>query len=88
MPDMKKIYILLDDDPAGGYYAAQDWLPDMSLERSTIREVRSVDMPQATWDFILLEGGAPVDEMPDGSTSNDSTWLTWWPDGKTIWSRS
>lgn len=83
-----KIYILMDDDPHGGYYAGQDWLPDMTLERASIREVREVDMTQETWDFILLQGGAPVDTMPDGSSSNDSTWLQWWPEGRVIWSRS
>lgn len=85
-----QIFILMDDKPYGGYFAAQEWMPDMSLERPSIREVRSVDMPKETWDFILLEGGAPVDEMPDGSTSNDSTWLPWWtsPEAATVWTRS
>lgn len=82
------IYILMDDDPSGGYFAGQDWLPDMSLERNTIREVRKVDMPQETWDFIIHDGGAPVDIMPDGTTSNDTTWLPWWLEGEVIWSRS
>jgi hypothetical protein len=84
MPEeMQDIWILMDDDPSGGYYAGQDWQPDLSLERNTIREVRVVSMPKATWNFLLNEGGMPLDQ--DGS--NDSTWLEWWPQGRTVWSR-
>lgn len=81
------IFILMDNDPHGGYYAGQDWLPNMEWERNTIREVRRVDMPEETWEFII-NGNAPVDTMYDGSESNDSTWLPWWLEGEVVWSRS
>lgn len=81
--DSQDIWILLDENPSGGYYAAQDWQPDLSLERNTIREVRVVSIPRETWDFMLNQGGLPLD--PDGS--NDTTWLEWWPQARTVWSR-
>lgn len=81
------IYILMDDDPNGGYFAGQDWLPNMEWERASIREVRAVDMPEETWEFII-NGGAPLDTMRDQTTSHDSTWLPWWLDGRVVWSRS
>lgn len=73
----------MDDEPYGGYFAGQNWAPNMSWERKTIREVRVVDMPEEIWDFII-NGGAPLDE----DESNDSTWLPWWQEGTIVWSRS
>ena len=81
------VWILRDDDPYGGFYAAQARPFDPREERKSIAEVRVVSMPEETWDFLLSQGGAPVDTMPDGSTSNDSTWLPWYQAGHTIWSR-
>lgn len=80
-----KLWILMDDEPYGGYFCGQSWKPNMQEERATIREVRVVeDFPDDIWDFILNQGGAPLDE--DGS--NDSTWLPWWKEAETVWSRS
>ena len=77
------LYILKDDDPQGGYFAAQEFKPDMRVERKSICEVRMVpDFPEDVWKFAL-QGKLPVD--PD--ISNDSTWIRWWPDGETIWVR-
>jgi hypothetical protein len=81
-----KLWILLDDEPYGGYFAAQDWAPNMAHERSTIREVRLVeDFPDDVWNWFMNEGGTlPLDD--DGS--NDSTWRAWWADGVPVWSRT
>lgn len=77
------IYLLLDEDPDGGYYAAQDRKPDMRIERRSIVEVREVDVLDSLWE-MTLRGELPV----DADHSNDSTWVDYWPQGKTVWSRS
>lgn len=78
-----RIYLLRDDDPRGGYFCAQSFKPDMSMERPSINEVRVVEnFPADIWD-MTLKGGLPVDE----DYSNDSTWLPWWAEAETIWTR-
>lgn len=77
------IYLEHDTEPLGGFLSAQDHRPDIARLRSTVDEIREVhDFPADVWRFVL-EGGLPVDS--DGS--NDSTWIEWWYDGETIWSR-
>jgi hypothetical protein len=78
-----RIYLLRDEDPRGGYLCAQNFKPDMSSERLSINEVRVVNnFPEDVWDMVL-KGGLPIDE----DFSNDSTWLPWWAEAETIWTR-
>lgn len=83
MADTVLVYILKDDEPAGGYFAAQTMKPDMTSERRSVAEVRAVEMPQDVWEFAL-EGGLPVDV----DYSNDSTWIEWWPEAEPVWTRA
>lgn len=76
------IYILKNDDGDGGYYCAQSEAPDMRWQRPAITEVRLVSIPDDIWALVLA-GGLPVDE----DRSNDSTWIEWWPEGSTTWTR-
>lgn len=77
------LYILRDDDPSLGYYSAQTTPFDPRVDRRTISEVRLVEeFPQDVLDMALT-GGLPVDE----NHSNDSTWIEWWRDARTVWLR-
>lgn len=79
------IYLLKDNNPEGGYYCAEGERPDMSIQRSTVVEVRQVEVPDEVWNLVL-EGGLPVDDLGT-NPNNDSTWIEWWPSGTTIWTR-
>jgi hypothetical protein len=76
------IHLLKDEDPLGGYFCAEQDKPDMTIQRPSVVEVRSVEVPDDVWELVL-EGGLPVD--PD--YSNDSTWAQWWPLGTTVWTK-
>jgi hypothetical protein len=78
-----RIYLLRDTDPLGGYFAAQQFKPDITQERETVVEVRATTIPDDLWRDMLA-GILPVDE----DDSNDSTWVEWWPEATTVWSRS
>lgn len=73
-------YIIADDNPDGGYFAFETQKP--TITRRTEREVREVELPDDLVEAALA-GRLPRDE--DGS--NDSTWLEWWPKGRTVWRR-
>lgn len=78
------VYILRDDDPAFGHFCAQSWMPDMTMERHTISEVRQVTIPDQLWKFAVEQGGLPEDV----DHSNDSTWTGHWNRGTTVWRRN
>ena len=77
-------YLLKDDDPHGGYFAAEDHKPDIRVQRKTLAEIRRVELPDEVWQMVVT-GALPVDE----DFSNDSTWIQWWqdPSAEIVWVR-
>lgn len=77
-----KIYLMMESEPAGGYFSAQETKPNPVLQRY-VEEIRVTDIPADLWRDMLA-GILPVDE----DHSNDSTWIEYWDDATPVWKRT